>query len=117
MLVLAILALALGLLASPALAAESTVNCGGLQSALSGAKAGDKITLDELCKTGFPYKLPSVPVTLAGTPGAGFDGGKTAQVEGSSVSVTIEDLIFENANNEGAGGGGLSVNLGEAHRQ
>lgn len=111
-LVAAVLALALGLLASPALAAETTVGCGGLQSALSGAKAGDKITLNELCKTGFPYKLPSVPVTLAGTPGAGFDGGKTAQLEGSGVSVTIEDLIFENANNEGAGGGGLSVNLG-----
>jgi hypothetical protein len=106
------LALALGLLAAPAFAVESTVSCAGLQSALSGANAGDKITLNELCKTGFPYKLPSVPVTLAGTPGAGFDGGKTAQLEGSGVSVTIEDLTFENANNEGAGGGGLSVNLG-----
>ena len=69
MLVGALLALALGLLASPAGAAETTVNCGGLQGALSGAKAGDRITLNELCKGGFPYKLPSLPVTLAGTPG------------------------------------------------
>jgi hypothetical protein len=100
----------LGLIAAPAGAAGATVNCAGLQGALTGAKAGDVVTLNELCTSGFPYKLPAVPVTLAGTPGAGFNGGKTAQLEGNSVSVTIEGLIFENANNELAGGGGLSVN-------
>ncbi len=104
--------LALGLLASPASAAERTVNCGELQTALNEAKAGDKVTLNELCKGSFPYNLPAVPMTLAGTAGAGFDGGKTAQVEGSNVSITIEGLIFENANNEVGGGGGLSVNIG-----
>jgi hypothetical protein len=102
---------ALGLLAQPAGAAESTVNCAGLQSALSGAKAGDRITLNELCKGGFPYKLPAVAVTLAGTPGAGFDGGSTAQLEGSTASSTIEGLIFENANNPApSAGGALSIN-------
>lgn len=101
----------LGLIAAPAGAAGATVSCAGLQGALSAAKAGDVITLDELCTSGAPYKLPAVPVTLAGTPGAGFNGGKTAQLEGNSVSVTIEGLIFENANNELAGGGGLSINL------
>jgi hypothetical protein len=110
-LVVAILALALGLLASPALAAEATVNCGGLQSALSGAKAGDKITLSELCKAGFPYKLPAVQMTLAGTPGAGFDGGSTVQLEGSGAAPTIEGLIFENARNTAANSGGaLTLN-------
>jgi hypothetical protein len=110
-LVVAILALALGLLASPALAAETTVNCGGLQSALSGAKAGDKITLSELCKAGFPYKLPAVQMTLAGTPGAGFDGGSTVQLEGSGGAPTIEGLIFENARNTAANSGGaLTLN-------
>lgn len=74
MLVAATLALALGLLASPALAVETTVNCAGLQGALSGAKAGDKITLSELCKAGFPYKLPAVQMTLAGTPGRASTG-------------------------------------------
>lgn len=104
--------LALGLLASPAGAAETTVNCAGLQSALNEAKAGDRITLDELCKGGFPYKLPSVPVTLAGTPGAGFDGGSTAQLEGSAASPVIEGLIFENATNLAASSGGaLSLNV------
>lgn len=101
----------LGLIAAPAGAAGATVNCAGLQGALSAAKAGEVITLDELCTSGFPYKLPAVPVTLAGTPGAGFNGGKTAQLEGNNVSVTIEGLIFENANNELGGGGGLSVNV------
>jgi hypothetical protein len=110
-LVAAIFALALGLLASPALAAETTVNCAGLQSALTGAKAGDKITLSELCKAGFPYKLPAVQMTLAGTPGAGFDGGSTVQLEGSGAAPTIEGLIFENARNTAANSGGaLTLN-------
>ncbi len=78
--------LAMALAASPAGAAETTVGCKGLQGALDGAKAGDRITLGELCKSGFPYKLPSVPVTLAGTPGAGFDGGSTVQLEGLAAS-------------------------------
>ncbi len=112
-LVVAILALALGLLASPALAVESTVNCAGLQSALTGAKAGDKVTLSELCKSGFPYKLPPVQMTLAGTPGAGFDGGtNTVQLEGSGGAPTIEGLIFENAHSTAANSGGaLTLNL------
>lgn len=112
MLVAAMLALVLGLLAAPALGAETTVNCAGLQSALSGAKAGDKITLSELCKTGFPYKLPPVQMTLAGTPGAGFDGGtNTVQLEGSSAAPTIEGLIFENAHGTAANSGGaLTLN-------
>lgn len=113
MLVVAILALALGLLASPALAVESTVNCAGLQSALTGAKAGDKVTLSELCKSGFPYKLPAVQMTLAGTPGAGFDGGtNTVQLEGSGGAPTIEGLIFENAHSTAANSGGaLTLNV------
>ncbi len=104
--------LALGLLATPALAAETTVNCANLQSALSGAKAGDKITLSELCKSGFPYKLPAVQMTLAGTPGAGFDGGtNTVQLEGSGGAPTIEGLIFENAHSTAANSGGaLTLN-------
>jgi hypothetical protein len=111
-LVVAILALALGLLASPALAVESTVNCAGLQSALTGAKAGDKVTLSELCKSGFPYKLPSVQMTLAGTPGAGFEGGSTVQLEGSGGAPTIEGLIFENAHSTAVNSGGaLSLNV------
>jgi hypothetical protein len=105
------LALVLGLLTSPAGAAETTVNCVGLQSALSGAKAGDVITLNQLCTSGFPYKLPEVPVTLAGTPGAGFNGGSSAQLEGKTASATIEGLIFENANNPAvSSGGALSIN-------
>jgi hypothetical protein len=104
--------LALGLIVAPAEAAETTVGCAGLQSALSGAKAGDRITLDELCKGGFPYKLPSLPVTLAGTPGAGFDGGGTAQLEGSGATPTIEGLIFENATNPAVeSGGALTLNI------
>ncbi len=104
--------LALGLLASPAGAAETTVNCANLQSALSGAKAGDKVTLSELCTTGFPYKLPGTQLTLAGTPGAGFDGGNTVQLEGAiSASTTIEGLIFENAHSSGANSGGAGLRL------
>ncbi len=104
--------LALGLLASPAGATEMTVGCAGLQSALTGAKAGDKITLNELCKSGFPYVLPAVPATLVGTPGAGFDGGATVQLEGSGASPTIEGLIFENATNPATkSGGALSLNV------
>ena len=110
-LVVAILALALGVLASPALATETTVNCGNLQSTLSAAKAGDRVTLNELCKTGFPFKLPAVQMTLAGTPGAGFDGGSTVQLEGSGGAPTIEGLIFENAHSMAANSGGaLSLN-------
>ncbi len=104
--------LALGLLAAPAGAAETTVNCANLQSALSGAKAGDKITLSELCKTGFPYTLPAVQMTLAGTPGAGFDGGSTAQLEDNGAAPTIEGLVFENAHSTAKNSGGaLSINL------
>ena len=104
--------LALGLVASPAGAAETTVGCAELQTALSGAKAGDRIVLDELCKGGFPYKLPALPVTLAGTPGAGFDGGTTGQLEGEKSTPTIEGLIFENATNSGSGSGGaLNLNV------
>lgn len=111
MLVVAILALALGVLASPALATETTVNCGNLQSTLSAAKAGDRVTLNELCKTAFPFKLPAVQMTLAGTPGAGFDGGSTVQLEGSGGAPTIEGLIFENAHSTAANSGGaLSLN-------
>lgn len=103
--------LALGLLAQPAAAAETTVGCSGLQSALSAASTGDKITLDELCKGEFPFKLPSAPITLAGTPGAGFDGGSTVQLEGNSGSWTIEGLIFENAHSSGTfTGGALTIN-------
>ena len=106
---------ALGLIAAPAGAAETTVDCAGLQSALSAAKAGDRIVLDELCKGGFPYKLPGVPITLAGTPGAGFKGGGTTQLEGGGASPTIEGLLFENATNTVAGqGGGLTLNVASA---
>ncbi|HTA06260.1 MAG TPA: hypothetical protein VK774_07840, partial [Solirubrobacteraceae bacterium] len=105
--------LALGLLAQPAGAAETTVNCAGLQGALSAAKAGDRITLNELCKSGFPYHLPSVQMTLAGTPGAGFDGGtNTVQLDGNGGSPTIEGLIFEDAHSTSANSGGaLSLNI------
>lgn len=103
--------LALGLLAQPAAAAETTVGCAGLQGALSAASTGDKITLDELCKGEFPFKLPSATITLAGTPGAGFDGGSTVQLEGNSGSWTIEGLIFENAHSSGTfTGGALTIN-------
>jgi hypothetical protein len=104
--------LVLGLLAQPAGAAESTVKCAELQSALSGAKAGDRIVLNELCKSGFPYKLPGVQITLAGTPGAGFDGGSTVQLEGAvATSITIEGLTFENAHSSTTNSGGaLSLN-------
>jgi hypothetical protein len=104
--------LALGLLAQPAGAAETTVSCASLQTALNGAKAGDKITLSELCKAGFPYKLPAVQMTLAGTPGAGFDGGVgTVQLEGAGGAPTIEGLIFENAHSTALNSGGaLSLN-------
>lgn len=104
--------LALGVFASQAGAAETTVNCAGLQGALSAAKAGDRITLDELCKSGFPYTLPSVQVTLAGTPGAGFDGGSTVQLQGAvGSSTTIEGLTFEHAHSStGSSGGALSIN-------
>jgi hypothetical protein len=106
----AIAVLALG--ASPAGAAGATVNCTQLQGALSVAKAGDTITLNELCKSGFPYKLPAVQMTLAGTPGAGFDGGSTVQLEGSGGAPTIEGLIFENAHSTAINSGGaLSVNV------
>ncbi len=102
---------ALALMAAPASAANTTVACAGLQSALSAAKAGDVITLDELCKSGFPYKLPAVAMTLAGTPGAGFDGGSTVQLEGSGAAPTIEGLVFENAHSTAASSGGaLSLN-------
>jgi hypothetical protein len=99
------------LMAAPASAASTTVGCAGLQSALSAAKAGDAITLDELCKTGFPFKLPAVQMTLAGTPGAGFDGGSTVQLEGSGAAPAIEGLIFENAHSTAVNSGGaLSLN-------
>jgi hypothetical protein len=97
-------------LAAPA-AAGANVGCAALQSALNKAKAGEVITLDELCVSGFPYKLPKVSFTLAGTPGAGFSGGKTAQVEGGGAPARIESLIFTNAeNSEADAGAGLSIN-------
>jgi hypothetical protein len=102
---------ALALSAAPASAANVTVGCAALQSTLSGAKAGDVITLNELCKTGFPYKLPALAMTLAGTPGAGFDGGSTVQLEGSGAAPTIEGLIFQNAHSTAANSGGaLTLN-------
>jgi hypothetical protein len=102
---------ALGLTAVPASATGATVNCAGLQSALNSATPGDTVTLNELCKSGFPYKLPAVQMTLAGTPGAGFDGGSTVQLEGSGGAPTIEGLIFENAHSTAINSGGaLSLN-------
>jgi hypothetical protein len=112
-LLVAMTSLLLGLswTAASASAASTETNCVNLPSALSAAKAGDVITLNELCKGGFPYKLPSVQITLAGTPGAGFDGGTTAQLEGGGASATIEGLIFEHAENSAPGvAAGLSVN-------
>ena len=104
--------IALGVLASPAGAAERAVNCGELQTALNEANSGDKITLNGLCKGPFPYKLPAIQMTLAGTPGAGFDGGSTVQLEGSGGSPTIEGLIFENAHSTAVNSGGaLSLNI------
>jgi hypothetical protein len=103
---------ALALTAAPAGAAGATVNCAQLQSALSAAKAGDTVTLNELCKSGFPYTLPSVQMTLAGTPGAGFDGGSTVQLQGAvAASTTIEGLVFENVHSSSSNSGGaLSIN-------
>jgi hypothetical protein len=107
------LVLAPTLTATPAFATSVTVDCGELQGALNAASAGEVITLDELCKSGFPYKLPSVPVTLTGRPGAGFDGGSTAQLENGQASATVEHLSFENANNAGGSFGGcLSLSSG-----
>jgi hypothetical protein len=104
--------LALGLLASPASAAETTTGCGSLQTTLNAAKAGDRVVLNELCKSGFPYKLPATEVTLAGSPGAGFDGGGTVQLEGSvSAATTIEGLLFQNARSSATNSGAaLSLN-------
>jgi len=108
---IASLLLALSWAAASASAASTETSCKNLQSALSAAKAGDTITLNELCKSGFPYELPSVQVTLAGKPGAGFDGGSTAQLDGDGSSPTIEGLIFENAHSTAADtGGALSLN-------
>jgi hypothetical protein len=110
--VLAGLIAALALTAAPAGAAGATVNCTQLQSALSAAKAGDTVTLNELCKSGFPYKLPAVQMTLAGAPGAGFDGGNAVQLEGAvAASTTIEGLVFENVHSSTSNSGGaLSIN-------
>jgi hypothetical protein len=108
---MASLLLGLGWAAASASAASTETNCVNLPSTLSAAKAGDVITLNELCKGGFPYKLPSVQMTLAGTPGAGFDGGTTAQLEGGGASVTIEGLTFEHAESNAPGvAAGLSIN-------
>ena len=108
--VAAMLALALsGTVASAS--ADVTTSCANLQSELTAASAGEVITLDELCTGGFPYKLPKVAVTLAGTPGAGFDGGTTAQLEGGEAPATIQGLLFENAKSTAPdAGGGLSIN-------
>jgi hypothetical protein len=109
---IALLLPGLSWVAASASAASVQTNCAGLQNALTGAKAGDTITLDELCKSGFPYELPSVQVTLAGTHGAGFDGGSTVQLDGDGSSPTIEGLIFENAHSTAANSGGaLSLNV------
>jgi hypothetical protein len=109
--VMATLLLGLSCAAASASAASTEVNCGNLQSALSAAKAGDTVTLNELCKSGFPYKLPAVQMTLAGTPGAGFDGGNVVQLEGSGGAPTIEGLTFENAHSTAVNSGGaLSLN-------
>ncbi|HUA73367.1 MAG TPA: hypothetical protein VL988_01255 [Solirubrobacteraceae bacterium] len=103
--------LALALLAQSASAAETTVGCAGLQTALNNANAGDVVTLGELCKSGFPYKLPAVQMTLRGAPGAGFDGGSTVQLEGLGASPTLEGLVFENAHSSGSNtGGALTIN-------
>ncbi len=94
-----------------------TVNCSELQIKLNAAVAGETITLDQLCENGFPYKLPKVQVTLAGTPGAGFNGGAVSQLEGGEAPATIEGLVFENARTTAAdAGAGLSINtLGEPY--
>jgi hypothetical protein len=90
------------LIAAPAAAANVTVDCGGLQSALNSASAGEVITLDQLCTSGFPYQMPGVAVTLTGTPGAGFQGGTGFQLYGGEAPATIEHLTFEDAQNTGA---------------
>jgi hypothetical protein len=96
---------------SASAAAAVTADCGELQSALNTASAGEVITLDQLCTTGFPYKLPNVAVTLTGTAGAGFDGGGP-QLEGEEAAATIEHLLFENANNPSVKGGALDLDAG-----
>jgi hypothetical protein len=104
-------AVAFALTVSPASAANR-VSCGRLAAALENAEAGEVITLKDPVRCGgpFPYMLPAVPVTLKGVPGAGFKGGHTAQLAGTTASATIEGLTFEGANNTGSGGGALSVN-------
>ncbi len=100
---------AFALLTTPAAATSVTVGCTELQSTLNAATEGEVITLDQLCSSGFPYKLPNMAVTLTGTAGAGFDGGSTVQLEGGEAPATIEGLTFENAKSSGITGGALDL--------
>jgi hypothetical protein len=99
--------LAVAIAPASALAVSTKVDCVHLQSALTAANEGDVITLEGLCASGFPFKLPAKAITLTGTAGSGFSGGNTVQLEVDAASATIENLVFENVKSAGLAGGGM----------
>lgn len=104
-----VLATACGLLgAQGASAATTTVNCSGLQAALNSAASGDVIKLKQLC-TGDSFTvantnsfiLEGVGTAGDGGPASGFNGSGTdspllGDPTNASLSMTIENLRFEN---------------------
>lgn len=118
-----LLALAVFGLPASASAASATVNCEQLQKALEQAKAGDTVTLTQMCTKSNSgeaegrFKLPeNAAFTLTGTPGAGFDGTGVGEavLQGAGVEgFTLSSLTVQNASTTqgavtlvaGAGGG------------
>ncbi len=108
---IALLLLGLSLASAVATAATTETNCENLQEALNKAKAGDTITLTQMCtelNSGFregKFELPKESAfTLTGTPGAGFDGtGVSGPVlSGTELgSLTITGLVFQNDSDSG----------------
>ncbi|MFL5840842.1 MAG: beta strand repeat-containing protein [Thermoleophilaceae bacterium] len=96
--------------ASPAFA----TGCGGLQAALTGAVAGDTVTLDadSLC-TG-PFTLPNAAITLQGGAGATIQGAPGARaLSGVDIGATrLTNLTIQKGG--GAGGGGAIAITGNS---
>ncbi|HEV2945632.1 MAG TPA: hypothetical protein VGX26_11020 [Solirubrobacteraceae bacterium] len=98
--------LGLSFATASASAAITETNCENLQEALNQAKAGDTITLTQMCtksNSGVPegkFELPKeAAFTLTGTPGAGFDGtGVSGPVlNGVVEGFTLSSLTVKNA--------------------
>jgi parallel beta helix pectate lyase-like protein len=97
----------------PSASADTSVNCAGLQAALTGSSAGDVIVLTDACPSMPGFTLPSHAITLkAASPGIGFDGTSDGNpiLRGTNVGeTTIQGLTFKNGNSTATPGGAIRI--------